>query len=133
MGLKSREIDHLLIRQLKLTANKPVTKPALLRTVSRWAHKLISCYNSSIISIYSPDTVLSPLPFRSSVQYLTRWSKAPERGLVNALDRSLPMDQSLFSLLQGYSNALQTSDYRPSSFIKLAGHTLYVADTTYSI
>ena len=51
MGLKSREIDHLLIRQLKLTANKPVTKPALLRTVSRWAHKLISCYNSSIISI----------------------------------------------------------------------------------
>ena len=51
MGLKSNEIDHLLIRQLKLTANKPVTKPALLRTVSRWAHKLISCYNSSIISI----------------------------------------------------------------------------------
>ena len=50
MGLKSREIDHLLIRQLKLTANKPVTKPALLRTVSRWAHKLISCYNSSILS-----------------------------------------------------------------------------------
>ena len=51
MGLKSREIDHLRIRQLKLTANKPVTKPTLLRTVSRWAHKLISCYNSSIISI----------------------------------------------------------------------------------
>ena len=50
MGLKSREIDHLLIRQLKLTANKPVTKPALLRTVSRWAHKLISCYNSSVIA-----------------------------------------------------------------------------------
>ena len=24
MGLKSREIDHLLIRQLKLTANEPV-------------------------------------------------------------------------------------------------------------
>ena len=51
MGLKSREIDHLRIRQLKLTANKPVTKPTLLRTVSRWAHKLISCYNSSIIAI----------------------------------------------------------------------------------
>ncbi len=55
MGLKSREIDHLLIRQLKLTANKPVTKPALLRTVSRWAHKLISCYNSSILSMFERE------------------------------------------------------------------------------
>ena len=26
MGLKSNEREHLLIRQLKLTANKPVTK-----------------------------------------------------------------------------------------------------------
>ena len=57
MGLKSREIDHLLIRQLKLTANKPVTGFVLLRTVSRWAHKLISCYNSSVISTF--DSYLS--------------------------------------------------------------------------
>ena len=34
MGLKSKEIDHLLIRQLKLTANKPVTKHVLLMTDS---------------------------------------------------------------------------------------------------
>ena len=56
MGLKSNEREHLLIRQLKLTANEPVTKPALLRTVSRWAHKLISCYNSSVISKYEPHS-----------------------------------------------------------------------------
>ena len=30
MGLKSNEIDSLLIRQLKQTANEPVTKPVLL-------------------------------------------------------------------------------------------------------
>ena len=30
MGLKSNEIDSLLIRQLKQTANEPVTKPILL-------------------------------------------------------------------------------------------------------
>ncbi|RGY94382.1 hypothetical protein DXA15_18335 [Parabacteroides sp. AM58-2XD] len=30
MGLKSNEIDHLLIRQLKQTANKPVTRLVLL-------------------------------------------------------------------------------------------------------
>ena len=34
MGLKPKEIDHLLIRQLKLTANKPVTKHVLLMTDS---------------------------------------------------------------------------------------------------
>ena len=66
------------------------------------------------------------LPFRSSVQYLTRWSKAPERGLVNVLDHSLPMGQSLLPLLQGYSNALQTSDHRPSSFIELSWAQLLV-------
>ena len=32
MGLKSKEIEHLLIRQLKLTANEPVTKYVLLMT-----------------------------------------------------------------------------------------------------
>ena len=32
MGLKSNEIDHLPIRQLKQTANEPVTIPALLMT-----------------------------------------------------------------------------------------------------
>ncbi|RGY96624.1 hypothetical protein DXA15_12405 [Parabacteroides sp. AM58-2XD] len=30
MGLKSNKIDPLLIRQLKQTANEPVTKPVLL-------------------------------------------------------------------------------------------------------
>ena len=30
MGLKSGEIDNLLIRQLKQTANKPVTRLVLL-------------------------------------------------------------------------------------------------------
>ena len=30
MGLKSRVIDHLLIRQLKLTANKPVIRLVLI-------------------------------------------------------------------------------------------------------
>lgn len=30
MGLKSNEIDHLLIRQLEQTANKPVTRLVLL-------------------------------------------------------------------------------------------------------
>ena len=34
MGLKSREIEHLLIRQLKLTANKPVTGFVLFMTDS---------------------------------------------------------------------------------------------------
>ena len=32
MGLKSNEIDHLPIRQLKQTANEPVTKYVLLMT-----------------------------------------------------------------------------------------------------
>ena len=32
MGLKSKDIDHLLNRQLKLTANKPVTKYVLFMT-----------------------------------------------------------------------------------------------------
>ena len=32
MGLKSKEIEHLLIRRLKPTANGPVTIPALLMT-----------------------------------------------------------------------------------------------------
>ena len=43
MGLKSKEIEHLLIRRLKPTANGPVTIPALLMTDGL-------LLNSSIIS-----------------------------------------------------------------------------------
>lgn len=74
------------------------------------------------VPICSPDTVLLPPPFRSSIQYLYRWIEAPERGLVNALDRSISVDHSLCTLSLGYSNALKTSIYRPPPLIKLAEH-----------
>ena len=76
----------LLIRQLKLTANEPVTRPVL-----------------------SPDTVLSPPPFRSAIQHLPRWGEAPERSLVNVLDHSLPVGHSNVPYPKGYSNATMVS------------------------
>ena len=119
---------HIQARHLRSSPGK--IRPRLLSVVDcpfsiphRW-------FLFQSAPICSPDTVLSPLPFRSSVQYLTRWSKAPERGLVNALDRSLPMGQSLYSLSQGYSNALQTLEYRPSSFIKLSWAHLFFTNAT---
>lgn len=68
------------------------------------------------------DTVLLPPPFALPFNTSTVGIEAPERGLVNALDRSVPVDHSLCTLSLGYSNALKTSIYRPPSLIELAGH-----------
>lgn len=56
--------------------------------------------------IVIPDTFVSTLPFRSSVQYLSHGDKAPERGLVSALDSSLPVGRFQTSLPVEDSNAL---------------------------
>ena len=64
MGLKSKEIEHLLIRRLKPTANGPVTIPALLMTdglllnssnLSKLAHGHIATL-AQIFSMYDRET-----------------------------------------------------------------------------
>ena len=42
MGRKAKEIDHLLIRQLKQTAKEPVTKHVLFMTDGLCSNKLKS-------------------------------------------------------------------------------------------
>ena len=57
MGLKSKEIEHLLIRQLKLTANEPATKHILFMTDGLCSNKLKSFLIGTLADYYLLDIV----------------------------------------------------------------------------
>lgn len=59
MGLKSKEINHLLIRQLKQTANEPVTRHVLFMTDGLYLDRLTSFYIYFLIHNVVPPPVSS--------------------------------------------------------------------------
>ena len=66
MGLKSNEIDHLPIRQLKQTANEPVTKFVLLMTETY-------AQIDSIISMFDCEAQLSSVTCQLSTKNVSHF------------------------------------------------------------